>query len=811
MSKHLDAAIQFHQAGRLAEAEQQYRRAIETGDKGFARNLLGVLCAQTGRVTEGITLIRQAIALNKRVPEFHSNLAVVLLEAGEAQDAAAACRQALQLNPNLADAQINLGAALLRLGQHQDAIPPLRRGAKASPGNVEAHRNLGLALLGTGQPAEAADSFRAGIALAATHAGCWSGLIAALEQSQSPDLGQALEEAVARCPGDLRLRIKLTAHRLAAGDLASAEALARQTATGAPAVLDATLMLANVLTAQGRKAEAHRVLGDWLDRSDAPPQALTTLADAFMGLGDDALAEQLFHRAMALEAGTSQATLGLGLLMRRLDRGQEALALLDRCARDLPDSALAQAAYGDLLLAMGRPAAALIYARRAQALTPDDPDVLLTLGNALRDLGEIDAALAALAHAVAVAPERADIHSNLVFTRLYHPAVTLAQVKAEHIAWADQHAQPVPPPPPAHIPTETGSTPWRVGLVSGDFRNHPVGYFIVRALEALAARGVTLVAYANQRVEDEITRRVQAVCTWRPIQNVDAWTVAQQVRDDGIDLLIDLTGHIAGNRLDVFALRPAPRQATWAGYMATTGLPQMDMIIVDPHHIPAGAEGFYTERVVRMPHSFLCYDPPAFFPAVTPPPALRNGHVTFGCFNIAAKINAGVIACWSRVMNRVPTSRLLMKTRGMDEAPLQARILAQFQEGGIDAARIDFIGATSPAEHVACKERVDIALDPFPYAGSTTTLESLWMGLPVVTLTGQTFSGRHSTCFLSVLGLTSLMATTVEEYVDVAVRLATSPEEVADLRQRLRPAMAASPLCDAGAFADDFIRLLRPA
>ncbi|TWB23509.1 putative O-linked N-acetylglucosamine transferase (SPINDLY family) [Nitrospirillum amazonense] len=806
MSKHLDAAIQFHQAGRLAEAEQQYRRAIDTGDKGLARNLLGVLCAQTGRVAEGITLIRQAIALNKRVPEFHSNLAVVLLEAGDAQGAAAACRQALQLNPNLADAQINLGAALLRLGQHQDAVPPLRRGAKASPGNVEAHRNLGLALLGTGQPAEAADSFRAGIAQAPTHADCWTGLVAALEQCQSPHLGQALEEAVARCPGDIRLRIKLTAHRLAAGEMDSAEAMARQTAAGAPAALDAIVMLANVLTAQGRKPEAHRVLSDWLDRGDTSPQALTTLADAFMGLGDDALAEQLFQRAMALEPGAGQAMLGLGLLMRRLDRGQEALTLLDRCARDLPDSALAQAAYGDLLLAMGRPAAALAHARRAQTLTPDDPEVLLALGNALRDLGEIDAALAALAHAVAVAPERADIHSNLIYTRLFHPAVTLAQVRAEHVAWARRHAQPAPPAPPAR-----GHGPLRIGLVSGDFRNHPVGYFIVRALEALARRGVTLIAYANQRVEDDITRRVQAVCMWRPIQGLDAPTVARQVREDDIDVLIDLAGHIAGNRLDVFALRPAPRQATWAGYMATTGLAQMDLIIADPHHIPPEAEEFYTERVARMPHSFLCYEPPAATPAMTPPPADGNGHVTFGCFNIAAKLNADVISCWARILTLVPGSRLLLKSRGLDEAPVQTRILKHFRAGGIDAARLDFLGATPRAEHVACMQRVDIALDPFPFAGSTTTLESLWMGLPVVTLTGQTFSGRHSTCFLSVLGLTSLMATTVEEYVDIAVRLATNPEEVADLRQRLRPAMAASPLCDAGAFADDFTRLLRSA
>ncbi|TWB77574.1 putative O-linked N-acetylglucosamine transferase (SPINDLY family) [Nitrospirillum amazonense] len=808
MSNHLHAAIRFHQAGQFAEAEQHYRRAIETGDAGHARNLLGVLYAQTGRAADGVALIGQAIALNKRVPEFHSNLGMVLLEAGDAAGAVAACRRALQLNPTMADALTNLGAALLRLDQAQDAVAPLRRAIKANPGRVETHRNLGLALLRTGQPAEAATSFRDGIALSPHHADCWTGLITALEQAQSADLGPALASAVAHRPADVPLRLKLTAHRLAMGEMAAAEELARQTLALAPAAVEPIVMLANVLTAQSRKSDARRALSDWLGRGDdTPPQALTTLADAFMELGDDALAEQLFRRAIALDAGSGQATLGLGLLMRRLDRAEEARTLLERCARDLPDSALAQAAYGDLLLAMGRPAAALTHVRRAQTLAPNDAGILLTLGNALRDLGEIDEALAALTQAVTVAPARADIHSNLVFTRLFHPDVTLAQVRADHVAWADRHARPVPPPPARRHPGQT----WRVGLVSGDFRNHPVGYFTIRALEALAARGVTLIAYANQRVEDALTRRVQAVCVWRPIQGADAQTVAQQVRDDDIDLLIDLTGHIAGNRLDVFALRPATRQATWAGYMATTGLPQMDMIIVDPHHIPAGAEGFYTERVVRMPHSFLCYDPPAFFPAVTPLPALRNGHVTFGCFNIAAKINAGVIACWSRILNRVPGSRLLMKTRGMDELPLQTRILAQFREDGIDAARIDFIGATSPAEHVACKERVDIALDPFPYAGSTTTLESLWMGLPVVTLTGQTFSGRHSTCFLSVLGLRSLMATTVQEYVDIAVRLATNLDEVADLRQRLRPAMAASPLCDADTFADDFIRLMRGA
>jgi predicted O-linked N-acetylglucosamine transferase (SPINDLY family) len=258
----------------------------------------------------------------------------------------------------------------------------------------------------------------------------------------------------------------------------------------------------------------------------------------------------------------------------------------------------------------------------------------------------------------------------------------------------------------------------------------------------------------------------------------------------------------------VFARKPAPVEITWIGYEGTTGLAAMDYLLADRHVLPEGAEQFYRERVLRMPDGYLCYDPPADSPPPSPPPSLQKGFATFGSFNNPAKITAEVVAVWAEILRRAPAARLTMKYRGLDEPGLRSRYLDLFASHGIEPQRLELLPWSSYAEYLAAYQQVDVALDPFPFSGSATTCEALWMGVPVVTCPGETFASRHSLSHLSNLGLTETIAANLDQYVDRAISLAGDLPRLAELRSGLRQRMAASALCDGSRFAAHLASLL---
>jgi predicted O-linked N-acetylglucosamine transferase (SPINDLY family) len=280
---------------------------------------------------------------------------------------------------------------------------------------------------------------------------------------------------------------------------------------------------------------------------------------------------------------------------------------------------------------------------------------------------------------------------------------------------------------------------------------------------------------------------------------MDDAALAELIRADGIDILIDLAGHTAKNRLPVFVRKPAPVQASWAGYAGTTGLAAMDYLISDWQETPAGTDQWYCETIIRLPDDYVCYAPPAYAPPVGPLPALQGGGVTFGCFNNLAKLGEEVVGLWSRLLRGLPDSRLLLVTRQLAEPDTVARYRQLFARHGV-ARRVEFSPALPHAELLASYGRLDIALDPFPYGGGLTTLESLWMGVPVVTLAGQSFAGRHSLSHLTVAGLPELVADSEDDYLAIATGLASDLPRLAELRRGLRQRVAASPLVDGARF-----------
>jgi len=285
--------------------------------------------------------------------------------------------------------------------------------------------------------------------------------------------------------------------------------------------------------------------------------------------------------------------------------------------------------------------------------------------------------------------------------------------------------------------------------------------------------------------------------------------LAEQIRADQIDILFDLAGHTARNRLLVFARKPASIQITWIGYEGTTGLAAMDYILADRCAIPEGVEKYYREKVLRLPEVYVCYAPPADAPAVGPLPALTRGQVTFGSFNNLAKINPQVVAAWAEILRRVPEARLVLKYRGLNDAGTRCRYTELFAAQGIESARLELLAWSAYAEMLAEYQRIDIALDPFPFSGGVTTCEALWMGIPVITWPGETFAGRHSLSHLSNIGLTETIARDLDEYVKLAAALAGDLSRLARIRAGLREQVASSPLCDGERFAANLMSLLR--
>lgn len=344
-------------------------------------------------------------------------------------------------------------------------------------------------------------------------------------------------------------------------------------------------------------------------------------------------------------------------------------------------------------------------------------------------------------------------------------------------------------------------------------RTHPVGYFLEGVLAALASEAsgrLEFFGYSNLAQVDEVTERIRVHCHgWNLVVGLSDENLSRRIHDDQIDILIDLSGHTAHNRLPLFAWKPAPILVSWLGYFATTGVATMDYLIADPWTLPASEEGNFTERIWRLPETRLCFTPPNITITVSPTPALINKDVTFGCFNNLAKMNDAVVALWARILAAVPNSRLFLKSPQLKETSVRRSVIERFAAHEVDANRLILEGPSPRADYLATYQRVDITLDPFPYTGGATTAESLWMGVPVLTLSGKSFLSRQGVGLLMNAGLPDWIATDPDDYVDRAVSQAGNLQSLSELRQGLRQQVLVSPIFDAPRFARHFEAALR--
>jgi predicted O-linked N-acetylglucosamine transferase (SPINDLY family) len=385
-------------------------------------------------------------------------------------------------------------------------------------------------------------------------------------------------------------------------------------------------------------------------------------------------------------------------------------------------------------------------------------------------------------------------------------------VRPTLLAEARAFGQKVVSAVPHHDNAQTRSR-LRIGLVSGDLGLHPVGYFLQSVLESLDPDRLEVFAYATLERKDALNQRLRlSIPHWREaaVSKMSDEALANQIRADGIDILIDLAGHTAHNRLTVFAWKPAPVQVSWLGYLGTTGLNAMDYILADAWALPAGEEDQFTETPWRLPESYICFSPPDSTVEGGSLPALDRGDITFGCFNNLNKITEDVVACWARVLQAVPGGRLYLKTKSLEVPEARETLLANFARFGIAPERLVIKGRfESHEEHFRAYHEVDIALDPFPYPGITTTVEALWMGVPVLAMKGDRFISHQGETILHNLGLPEWIADDADGYVAKATAFARDVKALAALRAGLRERLLASPLCDAPRFARNLEMALR--
>ncbi|WLT31804.1 tetratricopeptide repeat protein [Geothrix sp. PMB-07] len=503
-------------------------------------------------------------------------------------------------------------------------------------------------------------------------------------------------------------------------------------------------------------------------------------------------AAEAFAALSALGESSYDLHVTYGTALMRCNRYEAARDQLEAALRLQPSSLEALNNLAGTNLRLGDPCAAEQACRLILAAHPEDHAAWTNLGLALSHQGRVSEGLDALQQALALAPEDRLIRDNLLL-HLNYVATNGADLAHIHFLLCGQ----LPSSPPKRTDARD-SRRIRIGYVSGDFRSHSVSFFMAPIIHAHDRSAFEVFCYSTTHAPDQRTESFRHLADhFIDLSTTTAAEAARHIEKDHIDILVDLGGHTSGNRLDIFALRPAPIQVTYLGYPATTGCPFMDVRLVDSLTDPEGSEPFSSERLVRLPEPFLCYDPHPVCPDVAPLPALDRGFITFGSFNHSSKISEDTLDLWSQVLVDVPDSRLFLKARAFSNAAVRELYVQRFAQRGIAADRLTLAGHTEGAQdHLSAYGKVDIALDTYPYHGTTTTCEALWMGVPVISLVGNLHAARVGLSILSAVDLDGLAVSHAEEYVALAAGLSEDLDQLATLRMNLRGRVARSPLCD---------------
>jgi protein O-GlcNAc transferase len=732
-------------------------------------------------------------------------------ESGAVDEAGRLYRDAVRADPTFAQSHLCLGIVLQNSAKFAAAIESLSQAATLEPGSAAAQYNLGLAYLQTGAAPQAESAFRASLALRAESPEALVGLAEALEVlGRDSEALAALDAAItqrkhyagALINSTLLLR-KLGRHeeaeaKLGAIDLAAmfsagrhaeAETIARQLTRSWPDYGFGWKVLGAVLAIHRQYAEAVPALRRALAIMPSDSETHHNLAIVLHAQAQLREAESSYRRALELNPLYFEAHNGLSNLLQALGRFDEAEASCRRALEINPDFFEAHSDLGNILAAIGRPSDALESYRRALALKPGYHFAHSNLGASLFALGRLEEAEASCRRALELKKDFPEGHHNLLFLLNYHPDKSPDEVFAAYRDFDACLGQPFRSEWRAHPNDRRPDRRLRVGYVSPDFRRHAARHFVEPILDHHDRSTVEVFAYAELAIEDDVTARMKArVDHWVSTCGMEDAQMAERIRADEIDILVDLAGHTRGNRLLVFARKPAPVSVTTFGFGQTTGLSAIDWFLTDPVVVPEGAEGLFSERPWRIP---LCqvYRPAEGMGEVSSLPALERGYVTFGALTRAARINHRVVRLWAEILRRVPGSRLCIDSLNFTDARLCKTLAAQFEALGIDRQRMEIGFHTPPWDLM---RGIDISLDCYPQNSGTTLFESLYMGIPFITLADRPPLGRLGSSIAANAGHREWIAATEKEYADKAVSLAANLPHLGSVRANLREEMRSS-------------------
>jgi protein O-GlcNAc transferase len=726
----------------------------------------GTQFQKAGRLDEAEKVYRQLLAQDPNCADALHLLGVLLFQRGQHEPAIDLIRKAIALYPAGAMYHSNLARILVAAKKLDEAIAANQQAAALQPNNPQLYNDLGSVLLTARRTNEAITAYRRAIEIQPDFASAWSNLATALQTS-----GQ-LSEALDCCKRALALQ---------------------------PNYVEAIGVLGNVLCDLDQIDEGIAEFQRAIALKPDMPELYNNLGLGLVRRGrfDEAIAA--LDKAVALRPDYAFGWSNRAKVLRDYGRLEEAGASAQRALAISPDFAAGHLNLATIFLDASRVADAIKSARRTLELAPDMASAHNLLGNAMKDDGSVTEATASFNRALALKPNEAAFHSNKVYTNQFLPDCDARCLFEEQRRWNDLHAAPLKHLARLHENDRSPDRKLRVGYISPNFYSHAESFFVVPLLESHDSAQFEIHCYSDVVRPDAVTERLRRRADgWHESRGLIDAELAEQIRNDRIDILIDLTMHMAGNRELVFARKPAPVQVAWLAYPGGTGLDAMDFRITDPWLDPPGQDdSFYREQSIRLPKTWCSYDPLTDIPSN---PARMPGPVRFGSINNPCKLNEPLLRLWARVMQEVPDSHLLLQVIGENH---RQRILDLYGSLNIAAQRLEFVSRSGRAEYLRVYDRIDICLDPLPYNGITTTCDALWMGVPVVTLAGKTAAGRAGESILMNIGLGELTTHDPDQFVNIVKALAIDESRRVDLRSTLRQRMQQSPLMDHRQFARD--------
>jgi protein O-GlcNAc transferase len=685
---------------------------------------------------EAENIYREILSIQPSNVGAYDEIGNVFQDKGQIEEAIMCYQKAIELDPTFAGSYNNLGNVFNKLGRWDEAIQNYQKAIELNPGFAGFYFNLGQAFEDKGQLDNAVANYEMDLQLNPTHIAAYHNLGTVFQKK-----GQ-LDEALLCYQKAVKLNPNFT--------------------------------------------EAYFKIGVILNHR---------------GQFDEAI--PFYQKALLLNPDLAVAYNDLGTIFSNKQQFNTAITFYQKAIELSPDIAGIHNNLGNVFKIIGQIDKAIACYQKSIVIDPEFAMSYDNLGSALKDSGRLNEAEICYRRALEINPYYPNCYSNLIFSMIYNSHYEPRTIFSEHLNFAKRYAEPLRSEIPLHTNERNLSKRLRIGYVSPDFRQHSVAYFIEPVLAYHRKEYCEIFCYADVKVPDIVTRNISEYPDhWKSIVNMSDEKVAELIYSDKIDILIDLAGHTSNNRILLFARKPAPVQVSWIGYPATTGLSTIDYKIVDHYTDPLGiTDMFYTEKLIRMQESFLCYSPYKDSPDAGNLPILSTKHITFGSFNNFTKISPEVLSVWKKILHKIPNSRLIIKSKSFSDSRTRHNIMHIFTREGIHEERIELLSwEPFKINHLDKYNHVDIGLDTFPYNGTTTTCEALWMGVPVITLAGKTHASRVGVSLLSNVGLNKLIANTPEEYIDLAVSLASDIDMLQFLRKNLRDMMMRSDLTNAERF-----------